>query len=54
MIPGEVISEAGIIQLNAGRKTLRVTVVSTGDRSIQIGSHYRFFEARAPGRRRTR
>jgi urease subunit beta len=44
MIPGEMFCEAGDIELNAGRKTLRVTVANTGDRPIQVGSHYHFFE----------
>ncbi len=44
MIPGEVIAAAGDIELNAGRKTITLTVANTGDRPIQVGSHYHFFE----------
>lgn len=45
MIPGEVIVKEGEITLNEGRETLILTVTNTGDRPIQIGSHYHFFEA---------
>jgi urease subunit beta len=44
MIPGEMKIEAGEIELNAGRGTLVVEVANTGDRPIQVGSHYHFFE----------
>src|SRR5258708_1144906 len=44
MIPGEIITKPGDITLNAGRKTMTVTVTNTGDRPIQVGSHYHFFE----------
>ena len=44
MIPGEIILAAGEIELNAGRPTVAVTVANTGDRPIQVGSHYHFFE----------
>lgn len=44
LIPGELRVAAGEIELNAGRKTGSVTVANTGDRPIQIGSHYHFFE----------
>ena len=44
MIPGEVIPQEGEIELNAGRATVTITVANTGDRPIQIGSHYHFFE----------
>ena len=44
MIPGEMKIEAGEIELNAGRRTLTMTVANTGDRPIQVGSHYHFFE----------
>ncbi len=45
MIPGEVIpAEAGDIELNAGAPTISLTVANTGDRPIQVGSHYHFFE----------
>ncbi|MBD1904046.1 urease subunit beta [Funiculus sociatus GB2-A5] len=44
MIPGEIIVQDGEIELNAGRPTFRVIVANSGDRPIQIGSHYHFFE----------
>ena len=44
MIPGEMITAPGEIELNTGRRTLEVTVANTGDRPIQVGSHYHFFE----------
>ena len=44
VIPGELIAAPGELELNAGRKTLRVTVANTGDRPIQVGSHYHFYE----------
>jgi urease subunit beta len=44
MIPGEVMSADGAITLNAGRDTVTVEVTNTGDRPVQIGSHYHFFE----------
>lgn len=44
MIPGEVFTEPGDIELNAGRETLRLVVSNAGDRPIQVGSHYHFFE----------
>jgi urease subunit beta len=44
MIPGEVIAMQGELTLNAGRDTRRVTVANTGDRPIQVGSHYHFYE----------
>lgn len=44
MIPGEVKTLPGEIELNAGRKTVTVTVVNGGDRPVQVGSHYHFFE----------
>lgn len=44
MIPGETHIEAGDIELNAGRRTVIIEVVNTGDRPIQVGSHYHFFE----------
>lgn len=44
MIPGEIIVQDGEIELNTGRPTLRVIVANSGDRPIQIGSHYHFFE----------
>jgi urease beta subunit len=45
MIPGEVLTQDGDIVLNAGRVTVTLTVTNTGDRPIQVGSHYHFFEA---------
>lgn len=44
MIPGEMNIEAGEIELNAGRRTVTLEVANTGDRPIQVGSHYHFFE----------
>jgi urease subunit beta len=44
MIPGEILPADGDIELNAGRPTVRITVANTGDRPIQVGSHYHFFE----------
>ena len=44
MIPGEKLIRAGEIELNSGRKTAKLTVTNTGDRPIQVGSHYHFFE----------
>jgi len=45
MIPGEVITSDRDIELNVGRETLKITVANTGDRPIQIGSHFHFYEA---------
>ena len=45
MIPGEIFPAAGEIVLNEGCETLSLTVANTGDRPIQVGSHYHFFEA---------
>jgi urease subunit beta len=44
MIPGEIITEAGEIELNAGQPRTTLTVANTGDRPIQVGSHYHFAE----------
>ncbi len=44
MIPGEVITKDGDIELNAGAVTVTIEVANTGDRPIQVGSHYHFFE----------
>ena len=44
MVPGERIVHAGEIELNAGRARTRLRVTNTGDRPIQVGSHYHFFE----------
>ncbi|CAM4111339.1 urease subunit beta [Acinetobacter pragensis] len=45
MIPGEVITPDRDIELNVGRETLKISVANAGDRPIQIGSHFHFFEA---------
>ena len=45
LIPGEIISEHGEIELNLGMEVKTVTVSNSGDRPVQIGSHYHFFEA---------
>ena len=47
MIPGELIAADGEIELNAGRETLTLSVANTGDRPIQVGSHYHFHETNA-------
>jgi urease subunit beta len=44
MIPGEMFIKDGEIELNAGRRRVSLTVTNTGDRPIQVGSHYHFFE----------
>ncbi len=44
MIPGEMLIEAGDIELNAGRPTATLSVANTGDRPIQVGSHFHFYE----------
>ena len=44
MIPGEFLIDAGEIELNAGRATVTLTVANTGDRPIQVGSHFHFYE----------
>lgn len=44
MIPGEIQVQAGEIELNAGRPTVRLPVANRGDRPIQVGSHYHFYE----------
>jgi urease beta subunit len=44
MIPGEVITAPGDIEINAGRTAVTLTVANTGDRPIQVGSHYHFAE----------
>jgi urease subunit beta len=44
MIPGELFIQDGEIELNKGRKTIALSVSNTGDRPIQVGSHYHFFE----------
>ena len=45
LIPGEIISEQGQIELNFGKKVITLTVSNSGDRPVQVGSHYHFFEA---------
>ncbi|MEH2418129.1 urease subunit beta [Nostoc sp.] len=44
MIPGEIITPEGEIELNVGRPTIKLQVSNTGDRPIQVGSHYHFYE----------
>lgn len=45
MIPGEVLTSGADIELNVGRETLKIRVANTGDRPIQVGSHFHFAEA---------
>jgi urease subunit beta len=47
MIPGEILTADGALILNVGRETRTLTVANTGDRPIQVGSHYHFFETNA-------
>ncbi|MBD2615046.1 MAG: urease subunit beta [Nostoc sp. ZfuVER08] len=47
MIPGEIITPEGEIELNAGRSTIKLQVSNTGDRPIQVGSHFHFYEVNA-------
>ena len=47
MIPGEIIPAEGEIELNAGQPTITVTVANSGDRPVQVGSHYHFYETNA-------
>jgi urease subunit beta len=47
MIPGEIFVQPGEIELNAGRSSIILTIANTGDRPIQVGSHYHFFETNA-------
>ena len=47
MIPGEILTAQGELELNAGRPTLTLSVANGGDRPIQVGSHYHFYEANA-------
>ena len=44
MIPGELIAKSGDIEINQGRDKLKIAVANTGDRPIQVGSHYHFYE----------
>ncbi|MFO7628313.1 MAG: urease subunit beta [Prochlorococcaceae cyanobacterium] len=45
LIPGELLPEAGELELNAGRPVTTIEVANTGDRPVQVGSHFHFFEA---------
>ena len=45
LIPGEIITEDGYIELNSGKDVITVTVSNSGDRPVQVGSHYHFFES---------
>ena len=45
MIPGEIITKDGELTLNNGREVLNLSVANTGDRPVQVGSHYHFYEA---------
>lgn len=47
MIPGEIIAADGELELNAGQETVVVMVANTGDRPVQVGSHYHFYETNA-------
>ncbi|MFK3666969.1 urease subunit beta [Ochrobactrum teleogrylli] len=47
MIPGEIYTVDGEIELNAGQPTITIKVANTGDRPIQVGSHYHFYETNA-------
>jgi len=47
MIPGEIITKAGDIELNVGAEAVTLEVANSGDRPIQVGSHYHFFETNA-------
>ncbi len=47
MIPGEVFAEDGVIAMNEGRETCTVDVINTGDRPVQVGSHFHFAEVNA-------
>jgi urease subunit beta len=44
MIPGEILTEDGDVELNAGRYTFTIAVSNTGDRPVQVGSHFHFYE----------
>ncbi|MDG1118972.1 MAG: urease subunit beta [Flavimaricola sp.] len=44
MIPGEVMTADGFLELNAGRQAVTLMVANTGDRPVQVGSHYHFYE----------
>ena len=47
MKPGEIVTIAGEIEINAGRPSIEIDVANTGDRPIQVGSHYHFYETNA-------
>ena len=47
MVPGELLPAASEVEINAGRPTVTLTVANTGDRPIQVGSHYHFYETNA-------
>ena len=47
MIPGEIIPAEGEIELNAGQPTITIAVANSGDRPVQVGSHYHFYETNA-------
>src|SRR5262245_3335046 len=47
MIPGEILTQEGEVALNVGRRTLKLHVTNSGDRPIQVGSHYHFYETNA-------
>jgi urease subunit beta len=47
MIPGEIIARTGEIELNIDRRSISLTIANTGDRPIQVGSHYHFYEVNA-------
>ena len=47
MVPGEILTRSGDIELNAGSETVTLEIANTGDRPIQVGSHYHFFETNA-------
>lgn len=47
MIPGELLPASGDIEINVGRTTLKISVENRGDRPIQVGSHYHFYESNA-------
>jgi urease subunit beta len=47
VIPGEIITPEGDVELNSGRAAIMLTVANTGDRPVQVGSHYHFYETNA-------
>lgn len=48
MIPGELLPNEGDVQLNESRETASIMVANTGDRPVQVGSHFHFFETKRP------